>query len=64
MVTQKREDMFTHKGDVKVLKASKHQPPWSRNYSAVMRFDLEVGLALVGQVRDDMEERRHHCNNP
>ena len=57
MVTQKQEDMFTHKGDVKVLKASKHQPPWSRNYSAVMRFDLEVGLALVGQVRDDMEER-------
>ena len=51
MVTQKWEDTFTHKVDVKVLKASKHQPSWSRNYHAVMRFDLEVGSALVGQVR-------------
>ena len=47
--------MFTHKVDVNVLKASKHQPPWSRNYSAVRRFNLEVGFALVGQVRDDMQ---------
>ena len=55
MVTQKWEDMFTHKVDVKVLKASKHQPSWSRNYHAVMRFNLEVGSALVGQVRDAMQ---------
>lgn len=45
--------MLTHSVDVKVLKLDKHRGqeskvPW-------MRFDLGIGCAFVGQVRDDVQ---------
>ena len=58
IVTQKREDMFAHRVDAKVLNSKSNiKIICQENKVLLMRFDLGVGFALLGQMRNDIHTK-------
>lgn len=64
IVTQKREDTFTHRVDAKVLNIKSHiKIICQENKELWMRFDLGVGFALLSQMRNDIQSALFKMHN-